>query len=231
MTKMRLLLVDDHPIFREGLMSLLASSDLAEEVEVVGQASDGLQALEKAKELHPDIVLMDIEMPVCNGLEATRLIRAELPDTRIAMLTVHDDDRSLFEAVKRGAIGFLPKRITAQELAERLRALARGEPALCPDLAVRILDEFAQLAQQQPSALGPEMENLTFREKEVLQKVAEGATNRQIAEAFSLSEYTVKNHLRNILRKLHVRSRIQAAERAVRAGLVRAPPPVAERHD
>lgn len=216
---MRVLLADDHALFRAGIASLLQVWGL----EVVGEAANGVEALELTRRLHPDLVLMDIAMPDCNGLEATRLIKAERPETRIVMVTVLDDDEDLFEAVKSGAEGYLLKDMTRDELQRTLEAVAAGKPALSPALAARILDEFARLAREGP-AKKPEDE-LTPRERDVLKLVAEGATNREVAQALSLSEHTVNFHMKNIFRKLHLRNRAQAVAYAIRSGLVQPPPP------
>lgn len=215
---MRVLLADDHALFRAGIASLLQVWGL----EVAGEAANGVEALELTRRLHPDLVLMDIAMPDCNGLEATRLIKAERPETRIVMVTVSDDDEDLFEAVKSGAEGYLLKDMTRADLQRTLEAVAAGEPALSPALAARILDEFARLAREGP-AKKPEDE-LTPRERDVLKLVAEGATNREVAEALHLSEHTVNFHMKNIFHKLHLRNRAQAVAYAIRSGLVQPPP-------
>jgi Response regulator containing a CheY-like receiver domain and an HTH DNA-binding domain len=214
---MRVLLADDHALFRAGIASLLRAWGL----EVVGEAANGFEALELTRRLRPDLVLMDIGMPDCNGLEATRLIKAEFPDTRIVMVTVSDGDEDLFEAVKSGAEGYLLKDMSADDLERTLEAVASGEPALSPGLATKILDEFARLARVGP-AKEPE-EALTPRERDVLQMVAEGATNREIATALFVSENTVNFHMKNILRKLHLKNRTQAAAYAVRRGVAEPP--------
>ncbi|HEU0247900.1 MAG TPA: response regulator transcription factor [Gaiellaceae bacterium] len=212
---MRLVLADDHALFRAGIASLLRAWGH----EVVGEAGNGLEALELVRKLHPDLVLMDITMPECNGLEATRLIKAELPDTRIAIVTVSDHDEDLFEAIKSGAEGYLLKDIAETELESTLNALAAGEPALSPRLAAKILDEFARLRRE---ALTREDQpvDLTAREREVLQLVAEGSTNKEIATSLYISEHTVNFHMKNILSKLHLRNRAQAVAYAIRTGLV-----------
>jgi len=212
---MRLLLADDHPLFRAGIASLLRAWGH----EVVGEAGNGLEALELVRKLHPDLVLMDITMPECNGLEATRLIKAELPDTRIAIVTVSDHDEDLFEAIKSGAEGYLLKDMSEAELESRLDALAAGEPALSPGLAAKILDEFGRLGRE-ASPKEEQHSDLTARERDVLKLVAEGATNKEIATSLSLSEHTVNFHMKNILSKLHLRNRAQAVAYAVRTGLV-----------
>ena len=212
---MRLLLADDHALFRAGIASMLRAWGH----EVVGEAGNGLEALELVRKLHPDLVLMDITMPECNGLEATRLIKAELPDTRIAIVTVSDHDEDLFEAIKSGAEGYLLKDMSEAELERTLNALAAGEPALSPGLAAKILDEFARLGSEAAPREG-RRDDLTAREQEVLQLVAEGATNKEIAASLHLSEHTVNFHMKNILSKLHLRNRAQAVAYAIRTGLV-----------
>ena len=212
---MRLVLADDHALFRAGIASLLQAWGH----EVVGEAGNGLEALELVRRLHPDLVLMDITMPECNGLEATRLIKAELPDTRIAIVTVSDHDEDLFEAIKSGAEGYLLKNMSEAELESTLNALSAGEPALSPRLAAKILDEFARLGRE-PAAREDQRDDLTPREREVLLLVAEGATNKEIAGSLCLSEHTVNFNMKNILSKLHLRNRAQAVAYAIRTGLV-----------
>ncbi|MDH4101754.1 MAG: response regulator transcription factor [Thermoleophilia bacterium] len=212
---MRLVLADDHALFRAGIASLLRAWGH----EVVGEASNGLEALELVRRLHPDLVLMDITMPECNGLEATRLIKAELPDTRIAIVTVSDHDADLFEAIKSGAEGYLLKDMAEAELERTLNAFAAGEPALSPRLAAKILDEFARLSSE-PATKEERRDDLTPREHQVLELVAEGATNKEIAASLYLSEHTVNFHMKNIFSKLHLRNRAQAVAYAIRTGLV-----------
>lgn len=213
MGKLRVLVVDDHALFREGLVSLLnAQAD----IQVVGEANDGLEGLVLARTLRPDVVLMDINMPGTDGIEATRLIKRELPDTYVLMLTVRDDDEKLFQAIKSGAQGYLLKTIRAQELIEMLHAAQRGEPTISPTLANRILTEFRRLATpaSASSAHSPILEPLTARERQVLDLVARGASDREIAHELVISVYTVKAHMRSILNKLQVSNRQQAARLA-----------------
>jgi len=212
---LRLLLADDHPLFRAGIAGLLRAWGH----DVVGEAGNGLEALELVRKLHPDLVLMDISMPRCNGLEATRLIKAELPDTRIAIVTVSDHDEDLFEAIKSGAEGYLLKDMAEIELEVTLSALAAGEPALSAGLATKILDEFARLGRE-THARDDHHDDLTGREREVLQLVSQGATNKEIAASLHLSEHTVNFHMKNILSKLHLRNRAHAVAYAIRTGLV-----------
>jgi two-component system nitrate/nitrite response regulator NarL len=211
--KKRILLVDDHILFRKGLAQLLNSQP---DFLVIGEAADGLEALEKARTLMPDLILMDVDMPRCDGREATRLIKAELPYVVIVILTVSDDEQDLFAAIKNGAQGYLLKKIDPTDLFEQLRGLARGEAALSRLMANKILREFAR---GEPASPRPTDGVLTEREQQVLQLVARGSTNREIAEALVIAENTVKNHLRNILTKLHVDNRVQAAAYALREGL------------
>ncbi len=217
MDKLRVLVVDDHPLFREGIVSILNNQP---DIEVVGEASDGLEALVMARHLRPSIVLMDISMPGTNGIEATRLIKRELPDVYVVMLTVRDEDEKLLEAIKSGAQGYLLKTIRAQQLIDMLYAAQRGEPTISPPLANRILDEFRRMANRPPTAAAdaPALDPLTPREREVLDLVARGASDREIAQALVISVYTVKAHMRSILSKLQVSSRRQAAQLAKRDG-------------
>ena len=212
-TLLRLLLVDDHALFREGLVNLFRYES---DFRVVGEAEDADGALSKARELLPDLVLMDIDLPGADGVAATRKIRAELPEVSVVMLTVHDDTEKLMEAVKAGAEGYLVKNIRSAELLEQLRGVKRGEAAISRRMAARILEEFRR-PEEMPEPEG----ELTARELEVLELVAARLSNREIAAQLYLSEHTVKNHLKNILAKLHLRSRRQAAAYGVARGWVR----------
>ena len=216
----KVLLADDHALFREGLASLLSYQP---DIEIVGQAADGLEALVMAQELEPDLILMDVTMPGCDGLEATRLIRKALPDVKIVMLTVHDADERLFEAIKRGAIGYLLKSTTSETLVPMLRAAIRGEAAISGTMAARILEEFGRLAGQPQSSAQEDVPVLTTREQEVLRLVTAKAEDKEIAVELSISLSTVKTHMRNILTKLHTTSRHQAAAYAVQEGLILPP--------
>src|SRR3990172_11184145 len=208
---MRVLLVDDHALFRAGIAGLLQAWGF----EVVGEAGDGLEAPERARLLKPDLVLMDIGMGHCNGLEATRLIKAEMPEIRIVMVTVSDSDEHLFEAVKSGAEGYLLKNMSPEELSDVLTAIAAGEAAFSRGLAAKILDEFSRLTREGPAQEDGEPDALTPREREVLQLVADGSTNREIAATLYISENTVRFHISNILGKLHLRNRAQAVAYAI----------------
>lgn len=214
MTRARILLADDHDLFRAGLAGLI---DAQPDLQVVGQAEDGLEALSLMSELKPNLIVMDIKMPVCDGLEATRLIRAEVPDAKIVMLTVHDEDEKLFEAIKAGASGYLLKDTKSADFLDGIRRALTGEAVLPPKLASRLLDEFARLsksASPAPSASS----DLTPRELEVLNLIATGATDKEIATELSLSQHTVKSHVRSILSKLHAINRRHAADLAGQHG-------------
>ncbi len=218
MSRIRILLADDHDLFREGLAGIIAAQP---DMQVVGEAGDGLEAMVKARELKPDLVLMDIQMPGCDGLEATQKIKRELPETVIVMLTVRDEDEKLFEAIKHGAQGYLLKNIHSRELLDGLRGALRGEAAISPILAGRMLEEFRRLGQQEPrSAMPGEIAVLTPREKEVLSLVAQSRSDKEIAAELSISLHTVKSHLRNILAKLQVNSRREAAWLAKNKGML-----------
>jgi DNA-binding NarL/FixJ family response regulator len=210
MPPLRLLLVDDHALFREGLISLLSYQD---DFIVVGEAEDAESALAQARALEPDIVLMDVELPGEDGVLATQRLKMEMPAVTVVMLTVHDESQTLFEAIKAGAQGYLVKNVRSRELLEQLRGLARGEAAISRRLAARILEEI----RGQTEPLGPE-EELTAREMEVLELVAARLSNAEIAERLVVSEHTVKNHMKSILSKLHLRNRHQAAAYGVVRG-------------
>lgn len=211
---MRVLLVDDHTLVRNGIASLLTANN----IEVVGEASDGLEAMEKTRQLKPDIVLMDIKMPRYNGLEATRLIKAEMPQTKIVILTVSDDDEDLFEAIKSGAEGYLLKNIKAREFLALLSGVVKGEAAISPLLATKIIEEFSR--QMKEAVAPPSVSELTEREIDVLKLVTDGAINKEIATTLYITENTVKYHLRNIMEKLHLRNRAQVAAYAVSKGII-----------
>jgi DNA-binding NarL/FixJ family response regulator len=210
MQPLRLLLVDDHALFREGLISLLSYQD---DFTVVGEAEDAQSALDQARALEPDIVLMDIELPGEDGVLATQRLLMEMPAVTVVMLTVRDDSQTLFEAIKAGAAGYLVKNVRSRELLEQLRGLARGEAAISRRMAARILQEI--LGQTEP--FGPE-EELTARELEVLELVAARLSNAEIAERLVISEHTVKHHMKSILSKLHLRNRHQAAAYGIARG-------------
>jgi DNA-binding NarL/FixJ family response regulator len=209
----KVLIVDDHALLRRGVRNTIEPE---EDFEVVGEAEDGAEALAKAKELKPDLILMDISMPHGNGLETLSAIKKELPDVKIIMLTVHDKDENLLEAIKRGAEGFLSKNVRAKALLDSLRGAMRGEAAISRHMAGKILKEFARLAKIEAKKASGQ---LTPREKEVLEKLSEGLSNREIGLSLCISENTVKVHVKNILRKLHLQNRTEAAAYAQRWGL------------
>jgi DNA-binding NarL/FixJ family response regulator len=213
--KIRVLIADDNELFREGLISLLSE---CKSIDVVGQARDGWQAIEKTHILRPDVILMDVSMPRMDGVIATQRIKAEHPDVNIAMLTVSEDE-ALFSAVRSGARSYLAKSISLDDLESAIQTIASGGTVVSPHLAHRLLEEFAHLAKDTKGA-PKETEHLTAREREVLELVARGASNKEIATRLVIAENTVKVHLRNILDKLQLRNRQQAAALAVQEGLV-----------
>ncbi len=215
MGRIRILLVDDQAMFREGLRTLLATQP---DFEVVGEAANGEEALRLCSSERPEIVLMDLRMPILDGVAATRRIRAAHPDTRVIVLTTFDDDEDIFEGLRAGAVGYLLKDAGSPKLFEAVRATARGESFLQPSVAARVVAEFARLAGQASRAAAP-VEPLSDRELDVLRLVAQGASNKEIAGALFIAEGTVKNHLTNIFSKLDVRDRTQAALRARELGL------------
>ena len=213
----RVLLVDDQKLMREGLRVLL---ELEQSLEVAGEAADGQAALEAFEALQPDVVLMDIRMPGMDGVEATWRLRERWPQARIIILTTFDDDEYVFEGLRAGALGYLLKDVSGQELAEAVRTVAAGGALVEPSVARKVLAEFARLAPPARSVEEGLPEPLTEREREVVRLLAEGLSNREIAERLSLAEGTVKNHVTNILQKLGVRDRTQAALRAREGGLI-----------
>lgn len=210
---MRILLADDHNLFRTSLRSLLK----ARGIEVVGEASNGRQAIEMAEKLRPDLLLMDLAMPEMNGIEATKVIREKLPEVRVVILTASMEDEDLFEALRVGAQGYLLKDLQAESFFALLDRALAGEPALTPQLSLKVLDAFRKgesAAKQDPNAL-------TDRERDVLELIVEGCTsNRELAKRLDIAENTVKFHVKNILDKLHLRNRAQAVSHALRHGLV-----------
>jgi DNA-binding NarL/FixJ family response regulator len=216
-TPVRVLLVDDQALFREALSTLL---QVRPEIEVVGEAGDGAAALRQAAELRPDVVLMDLHMPVLDGIAATRRLRVEQPGVRVLALTTFDDDEDVFAALRAGAVGYLLKDVSADRLVEGLLAAARGESVLQPSVAARVVARVAQLPDELPRRPQPLVVPLSDRELDVLRLLAEGRSNREISAVLFLAEGTVKNHVTNVLAKLGARDRTQAALRARALGLV-----------
>lgn len=216
--RLRVLIADDHELFRRGLRMVL---DDETDIEVVAEAGDGREAVELAREHVPDVVVLDVRMPAVSGIEAARLIRGDQPGTRILMLTISDEEDDLFEAVKAGANGYLLKEISIDEIADAVRSVHAGQSLITPSMASKLLTEFAELVRkEEPVPQDVPAPRLTPREMEVLQELAKGLSNRDIAQSLSIAENTVKNHVRNILEKLHLHSRMQAVLYAVRQNLL-----------
>ena len=213
----RVLLADDQALFREALAALLS---VRTDIEVVGVAANGDEVLRRAEELRPDVVLMDLRMPVLDGVAATKRLRVAQPAVRVLVLTTFDDDEEVFAALRAGAIGYLLKDVSADRLAEAVLASARGESVLQPSVAARVVARFAQLRDEPDARPQPLPVPLSDRELEVLRHLAEGRSNREIAQAVFLAEGTVKNHVTNLLVKLGARDRTQAALRARALGLL-----------
>jgi DNA-binding NarL/FixJ family response regulator len=215
---MRILIADDHALFRDSLRSLLEANGL----EVLGEARNGREAVELAHKLKPDVVLMDLSMPEMDGLAATRLISADQPEVKVVVLTASDEDAKLFEAIKSGAQGYLLKNLESEDFFTLLDGVNRGEPALTPALARKLLQEFARPAQTSAPPQDPDA--LTDREREVLELLVNGVTsNRKLAKQLGVSENTVKFHVRNILDKLHLHNRAQVVSYAIRHRIVQPP--------
>jgi DNA-binding NarL/FixJ family response regulator len=218
-TPVRVLLVDDQALFREALATLL---EVRPEIEVVGEAGDGDAALRQAAVLEPDVVLMDLHMPVLDGIAATRRLRVEQPGVRVLALTTFDDDEDVFSALRAGAVGYLLKDVSSDRLVEALLAAANGESVLQPSVAAKVVARFARMTDDDETAprAQPLVVPLSDRELEVLRLLADGSSNREIASALFLAEGTVKNHVTNVLAKLGARDRTQAALRARALGLL-----------
>jgi DNA-binding NarL/FixJ family response regulator len=218
---LKILLVDDHPLFLEGIQNLLTARGL----QVVGTAGDGLEALAKARALHPDLILMDVQMPRCDGLAATRMIKAEMPDVKIVMLSVSENDADLFEALKSGACGYLLKNLDARVFFDLLARVTQGEAPLAPGMTIKVLAEFARQAGG-PAAASQESQpapTLSSRQMEILTLAAQGLTYKEVGEALCLSERTVKYHVGELLRRLHLKNRAQLIAYAAQMGWVSGP--------
>jgi len=214
----RVLLVDDQALFREGLETLIS---VHADIQVVGQASNGQEAVEVAAKVQPDVVLMDVRMPILNGVRATRRLKKALPQCRVIVLTTFDDDEYVFDALRAGAVGYLLKDVPSARLVEAIRAAARGESILEPSVAAKVIAEFTRVSSMVPAAQMEQLvEPLSERELEILGLIARGASNREIADQLFIAEGTVKNHVTHILGKLDVRDRTQAALKARELGLL-----------
>jgi two-component system NarL family response regulator len=214
--RIRVLIADDHELFRRGLERVFETEP---DLEVVGEASDGAEALARATTLEPDVVLMDVRMPELDGIEATQRIRDALDRVKVVMLTGSEDEEDLFAAVRAGANGYLLKDGAINEIADTVRAVARGQSVIAPTMASKLLAEFSLLSRRVDDRNGG-VPRLTERELEVLRLVARGMSNKEIAADLVIAQNTVKNHVRNILEKLHLRTRTEAATYAVREKLI-----------
>lgn len=219
-SKIRVLIVDDHQIVREGLSSVLQSKG---DIEVVGLAANGTEAVDLARKLAPDVVLMDISMPMMDGVAATKQIKKENPQTGVVVLTMYADEEYIFELVKAGAAGYLLKDADSTQIAKAIRAISKGESMIHPAIASKILTGFSRLSSgktEKGLKKNPAVHGMSDRELEVLELVAEGKTNKEIANDLSLSEKTVKNHIQSIFKKLDVTDRTKAAIYAIKEGLI-----------
>ncbi len=219
MDPIKVLVVDDHTLVRRGIISVLATE---ENMEVVGEASDGLEAIEKARETHPDVIVMDLNMPRFSGLDATQALQSEMPQVNVLMLTISESEADLFSAMKFGARGYMLKETTPEELVYAISYVAKGGVLVSPLMATKLLNEFRSTgtgAEINTSEEAPS--DLSLREGEALKLVAHGLTNKEIADSLYISENTVKTHLRNIMEKLHLTNRSQATAYAFKKGLIK----------
>jgi DNA-binding NarL/FixJ family response regulator len=213
----KVLIVDDHALFRRGLQMVLEGET---DIDVVGEASDGQEAAKTAEDTTPDVVLMDVRMPKRSGIEATRVIKEVLPSTKILMLTISDEEADLYEAIKAGASGYLLKEISIDEVANAVRSVNQGQSLISPSMASKLLSEFATMVKRRDERTQMPGPRLTDRELQVLKLVAKGLNNKDIGDSLFISENTVKNHVRNILEKLHLHSRMEAVVYAVKEKLL-----------
>ena len=217
MEKTKVLIADDHGVVREGLMAMLKTMDV---IDVVGEAKNGVDAVAQARTLLPDVILMDLRMPLMDGVEATRQIKREFPHIGIIALTMDEEQQHIFDLVRAGATGYLLKDSDSSQIVDAIRAVARGESLIHPSVASKILAEFSLLSGDKSKKRPLVDHDLTEREITVLRLVASGQTNKEVANSLELSEKTVKNHLGNIFHKLHVYDRTQAAVLAIRRGII-----------
>ncbi|MDD2485436.1 MAG: response regulator transcription factor [bacterium] len=215
MDGIRLLIADDHPLMREGIQRVLSE---AGDISVIGVAKNGMDAVEMARSLDPDVIIMDISMPELSGVEATRQIKKECPRVAVLILTVYQDNEHIFEAIKAGASGYILKDIVAERLVEAVRMASVGEALVEPTIASKLLEEFSNISNYREAA--NVFDELTTREIEILQAIADGHGNKDVAASLFISEKTVKNHLSNIFKKLQVNDRTQAVLLALRRGLI-----------
>jgi len=214
----RVLLADDQALFREGLDTLLS---VHKDIDVVGQASNGLEVVNLALKLHPDVILMDMQMPILNGIGATRRLKQSLPECRVIMLTTFNDNETIFDALRAGAVGYLLKDVGSAQLAESIRATSKGESILDPSVAAKVVQEFSRVSSMVPATSSEILpEPLSEREIELLGLIASGSSNKEIADTLFITEGTVKNHITHILGKLNVRDRTQAVLKAKEIGLI-----------
>ncbi len=214
----RVLLADDQALFREGLDTLLS---VHKDIEVVGQASNGLEVVNLALKLHPDVILMDMQMPILNGIGATRRLKQSLPECRVIMLTTFNDNETIFDALRAGAVGYLLKDVGSAQLAESIRVTSKGESILDPSVAAKVVQEFSRVSSMVPATSSEILpEPLSEREIELLGLIASGSSNKEIADTLFITEGTVKNHITHILGKLNVRDRTQAVLKAKEIGLI-----------
>jgi len=214
----RVLLADDQALFREGLDTLLS---VHRDIEVIGQASNGQEVIDLALQLRPDVILMDMQMPILNGVGATRRLKKSLPECRVIMLTTFTDNETIFDALRAGAVGYLLKDVGSAQLADSVRATARGESILDPSVAAKVVQEFSRVSNMVPASNSEALpEPLSEREIELLALVASGLSNKEIADTLFIAEGTVKNHITHILGKLSVRDRTQAVLKAKELGLI-----------
>ena len=213
MATIRLMIADDHPVVREGLAAMLNKQA---DIEVVGEAENGREAIEQARRLHPDVILMDLRMPEVDGVEAMSRIAAESPETRFIVLTTYDNDEFIFKGIEAGARAYLLKDAPRDELFKAIRAVYRGESLIQPAVAGKVLDRFAQLSRQVQVP-----DSLSEREVDVIRLMADGAANKEIATGLAISESTVKTHIQTIFQKLGVRDRTEAVMQALRKGIIR----------